>query len=84
MQSIHRSPAAAVFSDHRRATDALPPAAIGRDAARQLLESGLPGPAPRQSLAHVDLSRRLRLAAVTRPRWEGDPPGHTRLNAGLP
>ncbi len=81
---VHSRPTEAVFSDHTGGTGTLPPASIGRQAALQLQQSGWPGPAPaRESLAHVDLDRNVRLAVLVRPAWEPDPLGHTRLNVGL-
>ncbi len=82
MHPIHRPAADAVFSDHSAASGTLPPAVIGREAARELRESGWPGPEPvRESLVHADLSNGTRLAVITRPEWAADPQERTRLNA---
>ncbi len=73
-----------VVSDRSAVAGALPSAAIGRAAAAQLLASGWPGqPLPRQSIEHVDLMRSVQLALVTRPQWETDPQGRSRLNVGI-
>ena len=80
----YRGAPAAVFSGRSGLAGALPSANAGRHAATQLLESGWPGaPLPRESIDHVNLSRSVRLALVTRPQWETDPQGRSRLNTGI-
>ena len=84
VRSAHHIPLTATFSGHAGRTGPLLAADINGQAAAELSKAGWPGPLPvRDGLLQLDLSRPVRLALLTRPKWETDPQGLARLNVGL-